>query len=86
MVGLSNLAAIGNVEAFAVISIRSQVTGVLEQLSFHEGDLVKQGQLLFTIDRRPFEAALAQAEAMMVRDKAERLAGDEKLRHAYLGF
>jgi multidrug efflux system membrane fusion protein len=65
-----DLAAIGNVEAFAVISIRSQVTGVLEQLSFHEGDLVKQGQLLFTIDRRPFEAALAQAEAMMVRDKA----------------
>jgi multidrug efflux system membrane fusion protein len=53
-----------------VISIRSQVTGVLEQLSFHEGDLVKQGQLLFTIDRRPFEAALAQADAMMVRDKA----------------
>jgi len=65
-----DLAAIGNVEAFAVISVRSQVTGVLEQLSFHEGDLVKQGQLLFTIDRRPFEAALAQAEAMMVRDKA----------------
>ncbi len=65
-----DLAAIGNVEAFAVISIRSQVTGVLEQLSFHEGDLVKQGQLLFTIDRRPFEAALAQADAMMVRDKA----------------
>ena len=65
-----DLAAIGNVEAFAVISIRSQVTGVLEQLSFHEGDLVKQGQLLFSIDRRPFEAALAQAEAMMVRDKA----------------
>ncbi|MCU1384247.1 MAG: efflux transporter, family, subunit, partial [Acidobacteria bacterium] len=65
-----DLAAIGNVEAYASISLRSQVTGVLEQLSFHEGDLVKQGQLLFTLDRRPFEAVLAQAEAMMVRDKA----------------
>ncbi len=65
-----DLAAIGNVEAYASISLRSQVTGVLEQLSFHEGDLVKQGQLLFTIDRRPFEAALAQADATMVRDKA----------------
>ena len=65
-----DLAAIGNVEAYASISLRSQVTGVLEQLSFHEGDLVKQGQLLFTLDRRPFEAALAQAEANLVRDKA----------------
>ncbi|MGH9143898.1 MAG: efflux RND transporter periplasmic adaptor subunit, partial [Vicinamibacterales bacterium] len=65
-----DLAAIGNVEAYASISLRSQVTGVLEQLSFHEGDLVKQGQLLFTLDRRPFEAALAQAEANMVRDRA----------------
>jgi multidrug efflux system membrane fusion protein len=65
-----DLAAIGNVEAYATISLRSQVTGVLEQLSFREGDLVKQGQLLFTLDRRPFEAVLAQADAMMVRDKA----------------
>jgi multidrug efflux system membrane fusion protein len=65
-----DLAAIGNVEAYAVISIRSQVTGVLEQLPFHEGDLVKEGQLLFSVDRRPFEAALAQAEAMLVRDQA----------------
>ena len=65
-----DLAAIGNVEAYAVISLRSQVTGVLEQLSFHEGDLVKQGQLLFSLDRRPFEALLAQADATMVRDKA----------------
>src|SRR5580765_4093668 len=37
-----DLAAIGNVEAYATISIRSQVTGQLTELSFHEGDLVKQ--------------------------------------------
>jgi membrane fusion protein, multidrug efflux system len=65
-----DLAAIGNVEAYATISIRSQVTGSLDALNFREGDLVKQGQLLFTLDRRPFEAALAMAEANLVRDKA----------------
>ena len=65
-----DLAAIGNVEAYATISVRSQVTGMLTELSFHEGDLVKQGQLLFSLDRRPFEAALSQAEANLVRDRA----------------
>jgi multidrug efflux system membrane fusion protein len=65
-----DLAAIGNVEAYATISVRSQVTGLLTELSFHEGDLVKQGQVLFQIDRRPFEAALQSAEANLVRDKA----------------
>jgi multidrug efflux system membrane fusion protein len=65
-----DLAAIGNVEAYATISIRSQVTGLLIDLAFHEGDLVKQGQPLFVLDRRPFEAALAQAEANLARDKA----------------
>jgi membrane fusion protein, multidrug efflux system len=65
-----DLAAIGNVEAYATISVRSQVTGLLTELSFHEGDLVKQGQLLFSLDRRPFEAALASAEANLVRDRA----------------
>src|SRR4029077_9092887 len=57
-----DLAAIGNVEAYATISIRSQVTGLLQEVSFHEGDSVKKGEQLFTLDRRPFEAALAQAE------------------------
>jgi multidrug efflux system membrane fusion protein len=48
----------------------SQVTGTLVEVAFHEGDVVKQGQLLFQLDRRPFEAALAQAEANLTRDKA----------------
>ena len=51
------------------ISIRSQVTGLLTD-SFHEGDFVKQGQQLFTIDRASIQAALAQAEANLERDKA----------------
>jgi multidrug efflux system membrane fusion protein len=65
-----DIAAIGNVEAYATISVRSQVTGQLQEIAFHEGDIVKTGQLLFTLDRRPFEAALAQAEANLSRDQA----------------
>ena len=65
-----DIAAIGNVEAYAAISIRSQVTGQLQEISFHEGDFVKAGQQLFVLDRRPFEAALVQAEANLTRDKA----------------
>jgi multidrug efflux system membrane fusion protein len=65
-----DIAAIGNVEAFATISVRSQITGLLQEINFHEGDFVKTGQRLFTLDRRPFEAALAQAEANLTREKA----------------
>jgi membrane fusion protein, multidrug efflux system len=65
-----DIAAIGNVEAFASISIRAQVTGQLQEILFHEGDFVKSGQKLFVLDQRPFEAALAQTEANLSRDKA----------------
>jgi multidrug efflux system membrane fusion protein len=65
-----DLAAIGNVEAYTTISVRSQVTGQLQEVRFSEGDFVKKGQVLFTIDRRPFEAALQQAEANLTRDQA----------------
>jgi multidrug efflux system membrane fusion protein len=65
-----DLAAIGNVEAYATISVRSQVTGQLQEISFREGDSVKKDQILFTLDKRPFEAALAMADANLTRDKA----------------
>lgn len=63
--------AVGNVEAYAVVLVRSQVTGVLTQAHFKEGQDVKKGQLLFTIDPRPFESALKQAEANLARDTAQ---------------
>jgi membrane fusion protein, multidrug efflux system len=63
------LTAIGNVEAFAV-SIRAQVAGELLEVHFKEGDFVNKGQLLFTIDPRPYEAALAQAQATLLKDQA----------------
>src|SRR5262245_54201486 len=58
-----DVAAIGNVEASTTISVRSQVTGQLQEALFHEGDFVHKGQELFTIARRQFEAAVTQAEA-----------------------
>src|SRR5437899_4743264 len=52
---------IGNVEAYATISVRAQVTGQLTDVYFHEGDFVKKNDKLFSIDRRPLEAAYNQA-------------------------
>jgi membrane fusion protein, multidrug efflux system len=65
------LRAVGNVEAFSTVSVKSQVTGVLTQAHFKEGQNVKKGQLLFTIDPRPLEAVLKQAEANLARDAAQ---------------
>jgi len=64
------LDAIGNVEAFETVSVRAQVTGTVTEVLFHEGDFVKANDHLFTIDQRPFQAQLEQAEANLVRDQA----------------
>jgi multidrug efflux system membrane fusion protein len=62
--------AVGNVEAISTISIRAQVAGEVQNIEFKEGDFVKKGQVLLTIDPRPYEAAVAQAKAALARDKA----------------
>jgi membrane fusion protein, multidrug efflux system len=62
--------AVGNVEAISTISIRAQVAGEVQKVHFKEGDFVTKGQVLFTIDPRPYEAALAQAKATLARDKS----------------
>jgi multidrug efflux system membrane fusion protein len=61
---------IGNVEASSTISVRAQVTGQLTDVLFHEGDFVKKGDHIFSLDARPFEAMLQQAQANLVRDQA----------------
>lgn len=65
------LTAIGSGEAYSTVSIKSQVNAVLEQVHFKEGDFVKRGDLLFTLDARPFQATLDQTESTLARDKAQ---------------
>jgi len=63
--------ATGTAEPVQTVSVQSQVTGVLTHVTFHEGDDVTAGQVLFEIDPRPFQAALDGARAMLARDQAQ---------------
>lgn len=76
------IAAIGHVEALSTVAVRPQAGGTVTQVAFREGDDVAEGQLLFTIDARPYEAALAQAKANLARDRA-RLAEARKTFERY---
>ena len=66
-----SLGVIGTVEAYSTVSVRAQMTGELTSVRFKEGDDVRKGQVLFTLDRRPLEAALEQARANLQRDTAQ---------------
>jgi multidrug efflux system membrane fusion protein len=63
--------AIGTIEAEQSVAVRAQVSGVLEAVTFREGDNVKAGQLLFRIDQRPFRASVDQSRAALARDEAQ---------------
>lgn len=63
--------ALGTVTASAVATVRPQVYGVLQQVHFTEGQTVRAGQLLATIDPRQFEIALQQASGQRQRDEAQ---------------
>ena len=62
---------VGNVEAYRTISVKAQVSGELTHVYFREGDFVKKGDSLFTIDPRQLEAQLNQAQANLARDEAQ---------------
>ena len=64
------LEALGTVVPSVTVTVRPQVSGVLTQIAFTEGQMVKKGQLLATIDPRPFEATLQQAIGARMRDEA----------------
>lgn len=64
------LSVIGNVQAYSAVAVKSQVDGQIREVHFREGQAVKKGDLLFTLDARPYEAALRQAEANLAKDKA----------------
>jgi len=63
--------AIGSVEPHSTVAVKAQVEGKLQKVHFTEGAEVRAGDLLFTIDPRPFEAALRRAEATLARNRAE---------------
>ena len=63
--------AIGAVEAYSTVQVKSQINGELTGVYFTEGQDVKKGQLLFTLDKRPYQAALMQSQAALARDEAQ---------------
>jgi len=64
------LSAIGNVEALQTVAVKPRVMGEITRVAFREGQDVKPCDLLFTIDPRHYEAALAEAQARVERDRA----------------
>ena len=62
---------VGHVMPYSTVTIRPQIGGVISQVHFQEGQEVKKGDLLFTIDPRPMQAALDAARAALARDQAQ---------------
>jgi len=61
---------VGNVQSMATVGVKSQIAGQIDEVHFREGQDVAKGALLFTIDPRPLEAAVRQAQANLARDQA----------------
>ena len=70
---------LGTASAWQQVTVRTQVDGRLEQVLFREGQAVKKGQLLATIDPRPYLVQLHQAEGALARDRAQLLSGKRDL-------
>ena len=68
---LIEIQVVGNVEAYSTVSVRAQVSGQLTNMLLKDGDFVKKGDPLFTIDSRQIDGQLAQAEANLARDSAQ---------------
>jgi len=66
-----NQSAIGSVQSLRTVTVKSQVDGVIAQINFREGDEVKAGDLLITLDHRPFENNLRSARADLVNARAQ---------------
>jgi multidrug efflux system membrane fusion protein len=61
---------LGTVTALTTVTVKTQISGIMQKVNFKEGDMVKKDQLIAQIDPRPYEAALAQAKANLARDEA----------------
>ncbi|MBC7962096.1 MAG: efflux RND transporter periplasmic adaptor subunit [Steroidobacteraceae bacterium] len=74
--------AIGNIEAYTSVAIKSQVSGQIARIHFTEGSDVEKGALLISIDPEPFQATLSQYEAALAKDQAQaRFAREQVLRY-----
>jgi multidrug efflux system membrane fusion protein len=69
--------ALGTVTPLATITVRTQISGILQKIAFTEGQLVRQGEVIAEIDPRPYEAAVEQQQGNLKRDQA--LLADAKL-------
>jgi len=69
--------ALGTVTPLATVTVRTQISGIMQRILFTEGQIVRQGDALAQIDSRPYEAALQQMEGNLRRDQA--LLADAKL-------
>ena len=67
----TQITAIGSVQPISTVAVKALVGGQLTRVWFREGDDVRREQMLFTIDPRPYQAAVAQAEANLARDQAQ---------------
>lgn len=77
--------AIGTVEAYSTVSVKTMVGGEIVRVGFSEGQEVRQGDLLFEIDPRPYQEALKSAEATLARDAALKDNAEKEVRrYAYL--
>lgn len=73
------LHAIGTGQAFQTVSVESQVAGIVQEVHYQQGQFVRKGDLLITLEKDPFLATLAQAEAALARDKAQEQLGQADL-------
>jgi membrane fusion protein, multidrug efflux system len=65
-----DIEVVGNVEAYRTVTVKSQVSGELTQVFFHEGDFVRKGDQLFSIDPRTYQAQANQVQANLSKDQA----------------
>lgn len=73
---------VGRFEPSRVVEVRPRVSGQVTGVHFRDGEVVRQGQLLFTIDARPFEAALARARAVLASTRSDLALARSKARRA----
>jgi membrane fusion protein (multidrug efflux system) len=77
------LERVATLDGFINANINAQVQGYIVSRDYQEGSLVKKGDLLFQIDPRPFEAALAQAKGTLAKDKANQVKADADKKRAF---